>query len=102
MSRGPEAGDDGPRLRGKKRPRGEGEGVEAEGDVALERQGMDVSESRVKVRGEDRRVPRECRTRGEMLCGLAVGRGLRGADPGPMFPLGEREGTRVGLTRLLT
>lgn len=42
MSRGPEAGDDGPRLRGKKRPRGEGEGVEAEGDVALERQGMDV------------------------------------------------------------
>lgn len=39
LSQGPEAGDDGPRLRGKQRPRGEREGVEAEGDVALKRQG---------------------------------------------------------------
>ena len=76
--------------------------MEAEGDVALKRQGMEVLESRVKVRGKDRRVPRECRTGGEMLGDLAVRRGLRGADPGSMFPLGEREGPGVGLTRLLT
>ena len=38
--------------------------MEAEGDVALKRQGMEVLESRVKVRGKDRRVPRERRTGG--------------------------------------
>lgn len=38
--------------------------MEAEGDVALKRQGMEVLESRVEVRGKDRRVPRECRTGG--------------------------------------
>ena len=38
-----------------------------------------------------------------MLCDLAVGRVIGGgADAGSMFPFGEREGTGVGLTRLLT
>lgn len=73
--------------------------MEAEGDVALKRQGMEVLESRVEVRGKDRRVPRECRTGGADA--LRFGSGKR-ADPGSMFPLGEREGTGVGLTRLLT
>lgn len=36
---------------------------------------MDVS-SRVKVREKTGRVPRECRTRAEMFCGLAVVRAL--------------------------
>lgn len=47
--------DDGPRLRGKKRPRGEGEGVEAEGDVAW-RAGHGRFEPG-ESEGEDRKGP---------------------------------------------
>ena len=91
------------RDRGVSRGRGESEREwEAEGDVALKRQGLEGLESRV-VRQKDRRGTAGIwywRKRCSEI--WHWGRGVKGAGPGSMLPPGQREGTGVGLTRSLT